>query len=86
MRPAEGHGTWQMAPSTHPPDQLQENVRSAEIHSVSCEPSQPLRWWAQGEYRLEAAIELLLRAARGSLADSGWPWVVTEGPTKPLVG
>ncbi|GAA2109473.1 hypothetical protein GCM10009841_30810 [Microlunatus panaciterrae] len=42
------------------------------------EPSvvvQGLRWWAQGAYAEEAAVELLVRAFGGRFAAAGWPWV-----------
>ncbi len=34
-----------------------------------------LRRWAHGLLGLEAAVELLLRACGGRLADPSWPWI-----------
>lgn len=37
-----------------------------------------LRHWAKGNYTLEAATELVLRAFDGRFARRGWPWVKSE--------
>ena len=34
-----------------------------------------LRSWAKGLYPVEAAVELLVRAANGRFASAGYPWV-----------
>ena len=34
-----------------------------------------LRDWARGSLATEAAVELLLRACKGRLAEPGWPWL-----------
>ena len=38
-----------------------------------------LRAWAKGNYPLEAATELLIRAFDGRFVEAGWPWI---HPTK----
>ena len=47
-----------------------------ELQRDSCEGAAgDLRAWAKGSYATEAAVELLLGACHGRLAEPGWPWL-----------
>ncbi|PRZ34788.1 hypothetical protein CLV47_12320 [Antricoccus suffuscus] len=43
--------------------------------AATSETAESLRAWGSGSYALEAAVELVIRAAGGRYADPGQPWV-----------
>lgn len=44
-----------------------------------------LREWANGDYPAEAAVELLIRASNGRLAQAGNPWIQIHDGTRASV-